>query len=65
MSLRCKKLKTRLTVKVTGSKAGPGLQGAWGPGPQGLGPAFSLQKPPQITIFRKRPGGNLAKAGVG
>ena len=45
---------------------GPGLQGAWGPGPQGLGPgpgAFST-KTTQITIFRKPPGGSLAKAWV-
>ena len=51
-----------------------GLQGlgarraprAWGPAHQGPG-AFSPQKPPktsQITIFRKPPGGSLAKAWV-
>ena len=37
---------------------GPGLQGAWGPGPQGLGPgppgagAFSPQKPPKPLKLR-------------
>ena len=39
---RNKKLKTWLgsqPVRVAGSRPqGPGLQGAWGPGPQGLGP---------------------------
>ena len=49
---------------------GPGLQGAWGPGPQGLGPgppgawAFSPQKPPKLRFFRKPPGGSQAKAWV-
>ena len=52
---------------------GPGLQGAWGPGPQGLGPgppgAWGLfpqkhTQTSQITIFRKPPGGSLAKARV-
>ena len=34
---------------------GPGLQGAWGPGPQGLGPGpsgFGAFSPTQITITR-------------
>ena len=52
---------------------GPGLQGAWGPGPPGLGarPTRGLGPFPhknhqtsQITIFRKPPGGSLAKAWV-
>ena len=48
---------------------GPGLQGAWGPGPQGLGPgppgawAFAPQ-PLKLRFFRKPPGGSLAKAWV-
>ena len=52
---------------------GPGLQGAWGPGPQGLGPgppgAWGLfptktTQTSQITIFRKPPARSLAKAWV-
>ena len=46
---------------------GPGLQGVWGPGPQGLGPGPSPQKPPKplkLRFFGKRPGGSLAKAWV-
>ena len=43
---------------------GPGLQGAWGPGPQGLGPGPPGAQTSQITIFRKPPGGSLAKAWV-
>ena len=47
---------------------GPGLQGAWGPGPQGLGPGPSrvetFSHKSQITIFRKPSGGSLAKAWV-
>ena len=62
-----RKLKNLACRKSTGESGGiqapgacgPGLQGAWGPGFQGLGPgppgawAFSPQKPPtsQITIF--------------
>ena len=75
MGLRGKKLKTRLHGESGGIQApgacGPGLQGAWGPGPQGLGPATRGLGPfphknqtSQITIFRKPPGGSLAKAWV-
>ena len=42
MILRRNKLKTGVTSQSGGIQApgacGPGLQGAWGPGPQGLGP---------------------------
>ena len=52
---------------------GPGLQGAWGPGPQGLGPgppgAWGLfptktTNLSKLRFFRKPPGGSLAKAWV-
>ena len=60
---------TQQEVKNSGCRksgaCGPGLQGAWGPGPQGLGPGPpGLHPNPQITIFRKPPGGSLAKAWV-
>ena len=71
--LRRKKLKTRLHGESGGIQApgacGPGLHG----GPQGLGPgppgAWGLfptktTQTSQITIFRKPPGGSLAKAWV-
>ena len=78
---RNKKLKTWFAGSQPGESGGiqapgacgPGLQGAWGPGPQGLGPgppgawAFSPQKPPkplELRFFRKPPGGSLAKAWV-
>ena len=41
---------------------GPGLQGAWGPGCQGLGPGPSGVW--GLFPFRKPPGGSLAKAWV-
>ena len=76
MILRHNKLKMVSTSQSGGIQApgacGPGLQGAWGPGPQGLGPgppgAWGLFPTKtthfQITIFRKPPGGSLAKAWV-
>ena len=73
---RNKKLKTRLAgsggIQAPGA-CGPGLQGAWGPGPQGLGPgppgAWGLcptktTQTFQITKGRKPPGGSLVKAWV-
>ena len=58
-------------IQATGA-CGPGLQGAWGPGPQGLGPgppgAWGLflknHQPLKLRSFRKPPGGSLAKAWV-
>ena len=73
---RNKKLKRKSTGESGGIQApgacGPGLQGAWGPGPQGLGPgppgAWGLfptkTKPLKLRFFRKPPGESLAKAWV-
>ena len=69
---RCKEISESGGIQAPGA-CGPGLQGAWGPGPQGLGPgppgAWGLfptktTQTSQITIFRKPPGGSLAKAWV-
>ena len=81
MGLRRNKKLKKACRKSTGESGGiqasgacgPGLQGAWGPGPQGLGPgppgAWGLfptktTQPPKLRFFRKPPGGSLAKAWV-
>ena len=71
---RVKNLACRKSTGESGGIQAPGaFQGAWGPGPQGLGPgppgAWGLfptktTQTSQITIFRKPPGGSLAKAWV-
>ena len=52
----------KLKIRLAGESGGPGPRGLWvsrGPKPRALG-----TKTTQITIFRKPPGGSLAKAWV-
>ena len=72
---KLKNLAYRLAGESGGIQApgacGPGLQGAWGPGPQGLGPgppgawAFSPQKPKPLKLRfdRKPPAGAWRRRG--